>query len=135
MEPDQVQENQRPLSPHLQIYKLQLTSLLSITHRFTGIILTAGVFFIIVWLLLIGLGQSYYSYLHSFLQGFIGKILVFVWVYSFFYHLFNGIRHLFWDAGLGFDLKTVYRSGWAVVIASVFFTAIFYLLTFLKLGF
>ncbi len=127
-------ENQRPLSPHLQIYKPQLTSVLSITHRFTGVILSVGLFFIIAWLLFLGLGQNYYSYVHGFLQSLIGKALVFVWVYSFFYHLLNGIRHLFWDAGFGFDLKTVYRSGWLVVVLSVFFTALFCFVTFLKVS-
>ena len=103
----------RPLSPHLQIYKPQLTSLLSITHRGTGVFLTLGALFLSCWLLSIAHGPQAY-----------GQILLFAWVFSLYYHLCNGIRHLFWDIGLGLEIKTTYLSGYIVLAGSILLTLI-----------
>ncbi len=109
----------RPLSPHLQVYKPQLTSILSISHRLTGLILSAGAVMLVMWLLGIAFDRDFYDALVISLQTMLGRAALVVWVFSFYYHLGNGIRHLFWDAGKGFELKSVYASGYAVVIFAI----------------
>lgn len=118
----------RPLSPHLQIYKPQLTSILSITHRGTGVFLTLGAFFLSCWLMALADGPKYFSRLQDHLQSWYGQIFLYGLIFSFYFHLFNGIRHLFWDAGLGLDIKVTYRSGYAVVIASIVMTLLSFML-------
>jgi len=112
----------RPLSPHLQIYRPQLTSLLSVTHRATGIFLSLGIPFFLYWLWSLASGQDTYAGAGEFFSSFIGRSLLLLWTFAFFYHLCNGIRHLFWDAGKGFELEDAYRSGWLVVAASAALT-------------
>lgn len=112
----------RPLSPHLQVYKPQLTSVLSITHRGTGIFLSLGALFLSCWLLAIARGPEAYAALQTHVQAWYGQLLLYALIFSLYYHLFNGIRHLVWDAGVGFEIKTSYISGYAVVIASFLFT-------------
>ena len=114
----------RPLSPHLQIYRPQLTSILSITHRGTGIFLSLGVVVLAYWLVAIAGGEGPYVTARECLSSVPGKLLLAAWSFSFYFHLCNGIRHLFWDAGIGFELKTVYASGYTVVAASVVMTAL-----------
>jgi len=109
----------RPLSPDLQIYRPQLTSVLSITHRLTGIALSIGSPLLVCWLIAAAAGPATYATLHGFLASWLGLLLLLGWTFSFFFHLCNGIRHLFWDAGYGFDLQTIYASGWAVVAISI----------------
>ena len=112
----------RPLSPHIQIYKPQLTSVLSITHRLTGIFLCVGAIVFALWIIALAQGPECFKYMQSFTYNFIGRTLLLGWTFAFLYHLCNGIRHLFWDAGYGFELPQVYKSGWAVVILSVTLT-------------
>jgi succinate dehydrogenase / fumarate reductase cytochrome b subunit len=109
---------ERPLSPHLQVYKFQLTSVLSISHRATGIALSVGTVLLVWWLLAAATGPGAYDTVRGFVGSWIGVLLIVGWTYSLFFHLCNGIRHLFWDAGYGFDLPTTYKSGWAVVAVS-----------------
>jgi len=109
----------RPLSPDVQIYRPQLTSVLSITHRLTGIALSIGSPLLVCWLIAAAAGPSAYATIHTFLASWLGLLLLLGWTFSFFFHLCNGIRHLFWDAGYGFDLRTIYASGWAVVAISI----------------
>ena len=109
----------RPLSPDIQIYRPQLTSVLSITHRLTGIALSIGSPLLVFWLIAAAAGPSVYAPLHGFLASWLGLLMLLGWTFSFFFHLCNGIRHLFWDAGYGFDLQTIYASGWAVVAISI----------------
>ena len=109
---------ERPLSPHLQVYKPQLTSVVSISHRATGIALSAGTVLLVWWLLAAATGPEAYAAVRGFVGSWIGVLLMVGWTYSLFFHLCNGIRHLFWDAGYGFDLPTTYKSGWAVVAVS-----------------
>ena len=122
--------NDRPLSPDLQIYRPQLTSVLSITHRLTGIALSIGSPLLVCWLIAAAAGPSTYMMLHGFLGSWLGLLLLLGWTFSLFFHLCNGIRHLFWDAGYGFDLQMIYASGWAVVAISIGLTLIAWIISF-----
>ena len=122
--------NNRPLSPDIQIYRPQLTSVLSITHRLTGVALSVGSPLLILWLIAAAAGPQAYSTLHVFLTSRLGLILLLGWTFSLFFHLCNGIRHLFWDAGYGFDLRTIYASGWAVVASSAGLTLAAWIISF-----
>jgi succinate dehydrogenase / fumarate reductase cytochrome b subunit len=128
-----IREN-RPLSPDLQIYRPQLTSVLSITHRLTGIALSIGSPLLVCWLIAAAAGPSAYATLHGFLASWLGLLLLLGWTFSFFFHLCNGIRHLFWDAGYGFDLQTIYASGWAVVAISIVLTLAAWIISFAMKG-
>jgi succinate dehydrogenase / fumarate reductase, cytochrome b subunit len=112
----------RPLSPHLQIYRPQITSVLSILHRLTGIALYAGLLVLVFWLLMVANDAPCALWLQQFWPSVLGRILLFGWSFCFFYHMANGVRHLAWDAGYGFDLSSVTRTGWTVVIFSLAFT-------------
>lgn len=114
----------RPLSPHLQIYKPQLTSVLSILHRATGAALAAGAVLVAVWLFAVLAGDAAFARVQDFRQSLIGQIMLFGWLFSFIYHFLNGLRHLKWDAGFGLDIKSVYQSGWVVVIGAVIVTLV-----------
>lgn len=117
-----MKHDNRPLSPHIQIYRPQLTSVLSITHRLTGVALSAGSLLIVAWLVAGAAGPTAYHDLLSFMRSWIGLLLLFGWTFSVFFHLCNGLRHLVWDAGRGFELRTIYASGWSVVTVSVILT-------------
>jgi len=112
----------RPLSPHLQIYKPQLTSVLSILHRFTGLGLVLGAAALVAWLIAAAVGAAAFDRAQGLAGAWYGRAALFLWAFAIFYHLTNGIRHLFWDAGFGFELKTVYLTGWTVVILSLLLT-------------
>lgn len=120
----------RPLSPHLQVYKPQLTSVLSITHRATGIALSVGIVYLVAWLCAASASADTYAIFAWFNGSVVGRIFLFGWTLCLFFHLFNGIRHLFWDAGYGFELKTAYNSGWAVVGATLVSTVAAWLLAY-----
>jgi succinate dehydrogenase / fumarate reductase, cytochrome b subunit len=113
---------ERPLSPHLQIYKPQLTSVLSITHRATGLALSFGTVFLVWFLAAASWSDGAFALAQGFWGSWLGEICLFGWSLSLFYHLLNGIRHLAWDVGLGFELKTVHITGWVVVIGSLLLT-------------
>ena len=113
----------RPLSPHLQVYRPQLTSMLSILHRATGIALAVGALYLAIWVMC-AMSPRAYAYFQSFNGSLLGRFVLGGWLFSAFYHLGNGIRHLFWDAGYGFELKDAYRSGWIVVGVSLVATAV-----------
>jgi len=117
----------RPLSPHLQVYRPQLTSVLSITHRMSGVALGIGTLLLVYWLAAAAAGPEAFESAQSFVGSFLGRLLLFGWTIGLFFHLCNGIRHLFWDIGRGFELDDVYRSGWTVVVA----TAVLSLLTWI----
>ena len=108
----------RPLSPHLSIHKKVLTAVFSIFHRFTGICLSVGAILLSVWIILIALGPDYYSKFQSLSSLIFFKIFLFLWTLTIFYHLYNGIRYLFWSYGKMMELSTVYKSGYAVIILS-----------------
>jgi succinate dehydrogenase / fumarate reductase, cytochrome b subunit len=114
----------RPLSPHLQVYKPQLTSVLSILHRATGIALSVGALYLATWVIYAAANPTAYALFQSFNTSILGRIVLGGWLFCAFYHLCNGIRHLFWDAGYGFELKDAYRSGWIVVTVSLIATVV-----------
>lgn len=114
----------RPLSPHLQIYRPQLTSVLSITHRGTGVFLAVATLLMVYWLAALAGGEQSYSSAQAFFGSWLGQLILLGCTFSLFYHLCNGVRHLFWDVGVGFEIETAYRSGWAVVIASIAMTVL-----------
>jgi len=124
----------RPLSPHLQVYRPQITSVMSILHRLTGIALAVGTLLLVWWLAAAAAGPDSFATVQGFIGSVLGRILLFGWSWALFYHLCNGIRHLAWDAGWGFDLKTVYRSGWLVVAASAALTLIAWAFGYAMLG-
>ena len=113
----------RPLSPNIQIYRPQLTSVLSIVNRITGVVLSMYAVALVVWLIAGAAGPQAYSAVHAFIRSWVGQILLFGGTFSFFVHLCGGIRHLVWDAGYGFDLRAIYASGWTVVVTSTALTA------------
>jgi len=108
----------RPLSPHLQIYTPQMTSILSIMNRVTGIALSAGTLLLVWWLVAAASGPAAFNTVQGFIASPVGLFVLFGWTASLFFHFYNGIRHLAWDAGFGYDLPQTYASGWAVVIAT-----------------
>lgn len=112
----------RPLSPHLQIYRFQWTMLLSITHRLTGVALAMGTLLLVWWLTALALGPDYFDMVQGLLGSWVGRLMLLGWTWSVFYHFCNGLRHLAWDAGWGFDLGVARASGWAVMLLSVVLT-------------
>jgi succinate dehydrogenase / fumarate reductase cytochrome b subunit len=124
----------RPLSPHLQVYRPQITSVMSILHRLTGIALAVGTLLLVWWLVAAAAGPESFATAQGFIGSILGRILLFGWSWALFYHLCNGIRHLAWDAGWGFELKTVYRSGWLAVAASAGLTLIAWAFGYAMLG-
>jgi len=114
----------RPLSPHLQIYRWQLTSVLSILHRATGIALVVGAIMLVSWFGSAADGAAPFAAFQGFLGSPVGLIVLFGCSVAFFYHLCNGVRHLWWDTGRGLELKSVYASGYAVLVATVALTVI-----------
>jgi|SRR5579872_891791 len=114
----------RPLSPHLQVYRWQLTSVLSILHRATGIALSVGAVIFVWWLVAAAAGPGPYATFQGFIGSWLGLLLLFGWTVALFYHLCNGIRHLVWDTAHGLELPAVYASGWAVLAATAVLTVL-----------
>ncbi len=110
----------RPLSPHLMIYRPQITSILSITHRATGVFLALGAVVFAYWLNAAAYGDEAFARAQAVLAHPLGRLFLFGWTVAMFYHLCNGIRHLFWDAGRGFEMSTLRASGVIVVLVSLF---------------
>ena len=115
---------ERPLSPHLQIYKWPLAMATSILHRATGIALAIGTVFLVWWLVAAAMGEQAYALAQWFFGSWLGVIFLFGWCFSFFYHLCNGIRHLVWDAGYGFEKPDAYRNSVVVIAAAVILTLV-----------
>ena len=113
----------RPLSPHLQIYSKQITSVMSILHRITGIILAIGSLGLLWILVALSLGEAAFSSAQACLSSGLGRFVLLAFSACLMYHFFNGIRHLLWDAGKGFAIPDVYRSGYAVIALTVLCTA------------
>jgi len=113
----------RPLSPHLQVYRWQITMTMSILHRVSGVALTVGALGLAWWLLALAAGGDQYAHASALIASPVGLVLLFGFSLSLVYHLLNGLRHLMWDMGLGYEISEVYRSGWAVAVLTVVFTA------------
>ena len=124
----------RPLSPHLQVYRPQLTSVLSIVHRLTGVALAVGTLLLVYWLVSVAAGAEAYETARALIGSIFGRLLLFGWSIALFYHLCNGIRHLFWDIGLGYELPVVYRTGWAVVIVTLGLTLLSWIIGYAVMG-
>ena len=118
----------RPLSPHLQVYKPQITSVLSILHRMTGVFLVAGTLVLVYWLAAAADGPAAYATDQGWIGSWLGYLLMIGWSGAFFYHLCNGIRHLVWDVGCGLTIETATKTGWAVVFASAGLTVLAWVL-------
>ena len=114
----------RPISPHLQIYRWQLTSVLSILHRTAGVVLSAGAILLVWWLVAAASGPETYEGVENFLGSWIGLLVLFGWTTALFYHLCNGIRHLVWDTGQALDLKSTYLGGWLVLGGTAVLTVV-----------
>jgi succinate dehydrogenase / fumarate reductase cytochrome b subunit len=112
----------RPLSPNIQHYRPQLTSVLSIVNRITGVILSAFAVMLVVWLSAGATGPETYAIVQRVITSWVGQAVLFGCSFAFFLHLCGGIRHLVWDAVHGFELRSIYASGWAVVAASIVLT-------------
>ncbi len=112
----------RPISPHIQIYRWQWTMAGSILHRITGVGLAVGALLLVCWLLAVASGADAFDGLQAFIGSWFGRLLLFGWTYALFYHLCNGVRHLFWDAGYGFELDTAYGSAIGVFVGSTVMT-------------
>jgi succinate dehydrogenase / fumarate reductase cytochrome b subunit len=120
--------NQNPISPHLQIYRWHISSLLSITHRITGVVNLLALILMFCWILTFSLGESNYELFILAINNFFGKFILIGFTWSMSFHIFSGIRHLAWDMGYGFEIKTANISGILVILSSLVTTIIFWLL-------
>ena len=120
---------ERPLSPFMfpVWYRFQITSALSILHRLTGIALAIGSILLTWWLVAVAAGGQVFAATHAFIASPIGVLLLFLWSVAFLYHLCNGVRHLAWDAGYGFELRQAFLGSYAVLAATVVLTALAWL--------
>lgn len=118
----------RPLSPHLTAYNPEITSTLSIFHRASGIALFLGISLLAWWVVSVALGGTPYDRTVWALGSVLGRIFLFGWSLALAFHLLNGLRHLFWDAGYGFAMERVRQSGWAVLVLTIILMAVFWLL-------
>ena len=120
-------DSKNPLSPHIQIYRWHISSLLSITHRISGVINLLALILIFFWLTLLSIGENNYELFLLIINSFVGKFILIGFVWSMSFHLLSGIRHLAWDLGYGFEIKTANISGIIVIISSLFLTILFWL--------
>ena len=123
-----MQNDNNPLSPHLQIYKWQISSLLSITHRIVGVINILAITLICIWTLSLLVGENSYEITKLFLKSSFGKFIIISLCWTFSFHILNEIRHLIWDAGYGFDLKVAKITGVLVFFGSFVLTILFYII-------
>ena len=119
---------ERPLSPHLQVYRLPLTAWVSITHRATGVFLSLGMILLVVFLLAIAQGSESFALVHSCLQSLAGRLFLWGWIYSLLFHLCHGFRHLIWDTGHGFERETLNRFAAYEIAASLLLVSMLILL-------
>ncbi|MFQ6004616.1 MAG: succinate dehydrogenase, cytochrome b556 subunit [Woeseia sp.] len=117
----------RPLSPHLSIYRWPITMTLSIRHRATGVALSLGLIVLAIWLVALSTGEDPYNRISGLLGSIVGRSLLIGFSFAFFLHLCNGIRHLFWDVGLGFEMLQANASAWFVLVATIALTLGFWL--------
>ena len=118
----------RPLSPHLSIYRWPITMLLSILHRITGISMAVGLIVLTAWLMNAAAGPEQYQYFRAVMGSPVGIALLIAWTFAFFVHLGNGIRHLVWDTGRGFEKSQANATAWLVLVAAAVLTAAFWVL-------
>lgn len=116
----------RPLSPHLQVYRFQWPMALSILHRITGVALAVGSLLLVWWLMALAIGPEYFAMAHGVMGSWVGRLLLLGWTWATFYHFCNGVRHLCWDAGWGFDIDTARNTGLLVAVSSILLTVAFW---------
>ena len=121
-------DNNNPLSPHIQVYRWHISSLVSISHRITGIVNIVAITLICFWIFSLLLGESGYDLTKLFLQSIFGKFIIICLTWSFSFQTLSEVRHLVMDLGYGFELKTTKITGLLVIFGSIFFTILFYLL-------
>ena len=121
---------ERPLSPHLQIYRWPVTMATSILHRATGIALGVGTLFLAWWLLAAAAGPDYYAMVQAIMGSWIGRIILLGFSWALLYHMLSGIRHLFWDTGRGFGIPAANRASWWVIAGSVVLTLLAWILAY-----
>ena len=121
-------DSKNPLSPHLQIYRWHISSLLSITHRIAGVVNLISLILIFFWLVVLSFSENNYELFLLLINSFFGKFILIGFTWSMIFHVLSGIRHLFWDLGYGFEIKTANISGIIVIISSLVLTVIFWLL-------
>ena len=121
-------DSKNPLSPHLQIYRWHISSLLSITHRIAGVVNLISLILIFFWLVVLSFSENNYELFLLLINSFFGKFILIGFTWSMIFHMLSGIRHLFWDLGYGFEIKTANISGIIVIISSLVLTVIFWLL-------
>lgn len=119
---DVLKAKERPLSPHLQVYRLPMTAMMSISHRMTGVLLTIGLVLLAGWIIAAGMGEEYYNQAMSLIDMPVTKYVFVAWAFVLFYHMGNGFRHVLWDVGFGLNEKASVRSGTWVLIFAVFMT-------------
>lgn len=124
----------RPLSPHLQVYDPQITSVLSILHRLTGVALSLGGVFLVYWLSAGAYGPEAFDRAQQFFGSWFGQLVLLGLTFSLFYHLSNGVRHLIWDVGLGFELPMLRATGIVVVIVALGLTALTWAVAYMRAG-
>jgi succinate dehydrogenase / fumarate reductase cytochrome b subunit len=112
----------RPLSPHILVYRWPITMTLSILHRVTGVALSVGLIVLTIWLVALSTGAAAYEQITAVLQSIVGRALLVGFSFAFFFHLCNGVRHLFWDVGKGFEMRQVNASAWSVILATIVLT-------------
>ena len=120
--------NERPLSPHLQVYRLPLTALVSITHRATGVFLSLGLILLVVYLMAVAQGPAAFDTAQGLLNSLLGRLFLWGWIFALLFHLVHGVRHLLWDTGLGFERERLDRLARYEIVASLLLTeAVFFL--------
>lgn len=124
----------RPLSPHLQVYTFHFTMVWSILHRMTGIGLGVGTLWLAWWLIAAAAGPQEFDAVQAFSGSFIGRLFLFGFTWALVFHLLNGVRHLFWDIGWGFDMDRVEATGWAVAVGSVVLTVAIWAYGYIAMG-
>jgi len=124
----------RPLSPNVQIYRPQLTSVLSILNRITGVVLSVCAVMLVIWLGAAAMGPRAYAIVQAPIASWIGQIVLFAATFAFFLHLCGGIRHLIWDTVRGLELRSIYISGWTVVAGSILLTVAAWVVSLLMAG-
>ncbi|MAJ24328.1 MAG: succinate dehydrogenase, cytochrome b556 subunit [Rickettsiales bacterium] len=118
----------QPISPHLTIYKPQITSIMSISHRISGFFQSIGTIIIFTYILFILAGESYYDFIDIFFSNFVGKLFLLFYSLSISYHFCNGIRHLIWDLGYGFDIKNVYFSAYVTIFCTIIMSTLIWVI-------
>ena len=121
-----MRQTERPLSPHLTIYRWPITMILSILHRITGVAMAVGLIVLAAWLVQVASGPEHYQYFRVTMASPVGQLALVAWTFAFFLHLGNGIRHLVWDAGRGFEKRQSRASAWVVLVLAVLLTTAYW---------